>query len=81
MSSDVEPRIVSILARQLPNGPDVSGDTNIARDTGLDSVAIMDFVMEVEDTFDISIPLEKTADVETVADLCAVVDAILKGDV
>jgi len=77
MTSPLGPQIVSILAKQLPNGPEVSLTTNIARDTGLDSVAIMDFVMDVEDEFDISIPLERTTDVETIADLCAVVETIM----
>ena len=77
MGSEIAPRILAVLTKQLPNGSAVSLSTNIARDTGLDSVAVMDFVMDIEDMFDISIPLERTAHVETVADLCKVVQAIL----
>ena len=48
---------------------EISDDTNIARDLGLDSLAIMNFIMALEDEYDISIPLDRVAQVETVGDL------------
>ncbi|MGH8150017.1 MAG: acyl carrier protein [Steroidobacteraceae bacterium] len=50
---------------------ELSDQTNIVRELGLDSVAIMDFVMEMEDRLDISVPLDRIAEVETVGDLVA----------
>jgi acyl carrier protein len=38
----------------------------------------MDFVMDIEDHFDISIPLDRVAEVETVEDLSRAVDELLK---
>jgi acyl carrier protein len=38
----------------------------------------MDLVMDIEDHFDISIPLDRIADVETVEDLGRAVEALLK---
>jgi acyl carrier protein len=35
----------------------------------LDSLAIMNFIMALEDEYDISIPLDRVAQVETVGDL------------
>jgi len=52
--------------------------TNIARDLGLDSLAIMNFVMQLEDRFDISIPMDRLAQVQTIEDL-AVTIADLEG--
>ncbi len=51
----------------------LSDETNIVRELGLDSIAIMDFVMEIEDRLDISVPLDRIAEVETVGDLVATV--------
>jgi acyl carrier protein len=75
---NIEAEIVEVLAARLPAGVQVSAQTQIARDLGLDSVAVMDFVMDIEDHFDISIPLDRIAEVETVADLSKAVEALLK---
>jgi acyl carrier protein len=41
-------------------------------------VAVLDFIQDVEDRFDLSIPLERVAEVQTVGELCAAVKT-LKG--
>lgn len=74
----IEAEIAEVLATRLPAGTQISGQTRIARDLGLDSVAVMDFVMDIEDHFDISIPLDRIAEVETVEDLSRAVQALLK---
>ena len=35
----------------------ITGETNIAHDLAIDSLAVMDIVMALEDQFDVSIPL------------------------
>lgn len=75
---NIEAEIVEVLTARLPAGVQVTAKTQIARDLGLDSVAVMDFVMDIEDHFDISIPLDRIAEVETVADLSAAVAALVK---
>ncbi len=50
-------------------------DTEIAVDLAIDSVSVMDFVMEVEDHFDIDIPLNVLSDTHTMTDLVGVVKA------
>ncbi len=75
---NIEAEIAEVLAARLPAGVQVTAQTQIARDLGLDSVAVMDFVMDIEDHFDISIPLDRIAEVETVADLGKAVEALLK---
>ena len=76
--NDIETEIVGVLEARAPEGAQVSPKARIARDLGLDSVAIMDFVMDIEDHFDISIPLDRIAEVETVEDLTRAVEALLK---
>lgn len=71
-------QIIEVLSSMIPSGIPVTDGTRIARDLGLDSVAIMDFVMELEERFDILIPLDQIADVETIHDLTKAIEAIVK---
>ena len=61
--------IAAALTQTVGKRIEISDDTNIARDLGLDSLAIMNFIMALEDEYDISIPLDRVAQVETVGDL------------
>jgi acyl carrier protein len=51
-------------------------ETDIARDLSVDSLALMNIVMELEDKFDLSIPLDRMADVQTVGDLARLIDEL-----
>jgi acyl carrier protein len=53
----------------------ITGQTVIAKDLAIDSLAIMDMVMELEDRFDISIPMNVVAEIHTVDELA---DTVLK---
>ena len=52
-----------------PIGPDV----NLIDQLELDSMKILDVVMEIEDELDVSVPLNMLVDVNTVADLTALI--------
>jgi acyl carrier protein len=52
----------------------VSAETDIARDLAVDSLALMNIVMELEDRFDLSIPLDRLAVVQTAGELAALID-------
>ena len=77
-NDNIAAEIVGILEARIPPGARISPKAKIARDLGLDSVSVMDFVMDIEDHFDISIPLDRIAEVETVEDLTRAVEALLK---
>jgi acyl carrier protein len=53
-------------------------ETDISADLSIDSVTVMDFVMEVEDHFDIDIPLNVLAETRTMDDLVKVVEAAVE---
>jgi len=55
------------------DGVDLKRDTDISTDLNIDSVAVMDFVMEVEDKYDIDIPLNDLSETRTLDDLIALV--------
>ena len=53
----------------------IRGATAISKDLAIDSLAVMDMVMELEDRFDVSIPMNVVAEIQTVDELA---DTILK---
>ena len=61
--------IAAALSQAVGRKVEIFDNTNIARDLGLDSLAIMNFIMALEDEYDVSIPLDRIAQVETVGDL------------
>lgn len=48
-------------------------DTNITTDMEVDSVAIFDLVMEIEDTYELSFPMEAISDIQTIGDLVSTI--------
>ena len=75
-ANDIEAQIVDLLSQRVPAGINVSAETQIVGGLGLDSVAILDFIMDLEDRFDISIPLDRVAEVQTIAELSRAVAAL-----
>jgi acyl carrier protein len=74
--ANIEAEILGLLAGRVPAGVQVSGQTQIVGGLGLDSVAILDFIMDVEDRFDISIPLDRVAEVQTIAELSHAIETL-----
>ena len=67
-----------LLGKFNEKGVALSPTTDISADLNIDSVSVMDFVMEVEDHFDIEIPLNVLSETRTIADLAKVVEARVK---
>jgi acyl carrier protein len=59
----------NISNSDTPIGPDV----NLIDHLELDSMKVLDVVMEIEDELDVSVPLNNLVDVNTVADLARLV--------
>ncbi|MDE2388083.1 MAG: acyl carrier protein [Betaproteobacteria bacterium] len=53
----------------------ISPETNLISQLSIDSIKLLNLIMEVEDAFDISIPINALADVQTVREL---VDLVYK---
>jgi acyl carrier protein len=52
----------------------ITAATVIYKDLSIDSLAVMDIILELEDRFDVSIPINTVAEISTVREL---VDAML----
>ncbi|WP_334163137.1 acyl carrier protein [Phenylobacterium sp.] len=66
---EIERAVATVLGRSVR----LQDDTDIARDLAVDSLALMNIVMELEDRFDISIPLDRLADIQTIGDLSGLI--------
>lgn len=65
----VEDAIKVALERALPEQQSMDWSARLTGDIGLDSVQIMNLVMEIEDELDMSVPVETLAEVQTLNQL------------
>jgi acyl carrier protein len=72
----IEASVIELLADRVPADTKVTSETRIAGDLGLDSVAVLDFIQDVEDRFDLSIPLERMAEVQTIGELSVAIQTL-----
>lgn len=60
------------------SGRKIDADTNMVTELQLDSFQVMEFMLEVEDHFDVAIDLESLSNTQTIKDLANVVIAAQK---
>ena len=65
---DILRRLYGILEPAIKDGQKIEENTDLVADLGLDSLRVMTLVEEVEDSFDISVPLNILANVRTIED-------------
>lgn len=71
--TQIEQEIRTILTAFLKNPPELTGSTDLIEDLNLESIQIMEFVVEIEDHYDIAIDLESLSNVHTISQLADVV--------
>jgi len=76
VDQEVRSRISAALQEVVGRPVAVSDETDIVNDLGLDSLAVMNFVMALEDEYDISMPLDRMAEVQTVGDLVRTIEEL-----
>ena len=72
--------ISTVLSEYIPEGTEITADTNIVADLEIDSVDVFDLIMEVEDAYDISISMELISTTHTVGELANVVNELIGAD-
>ena len=73
---EVDSRIQTLIEPFNKKGVALADGTSFAGDLEWDSLTVMDFVAEVEDTFDIIISMNMQAEIETVGQLVAAVEKL-----
>lgn len=57
--------ILACLQGMVASGVEIKPDSDLVDELGLESIKVMDLLMQLEDRFDISIPLNILLDVRT----------------
>jgi acyl carrier protein len=75
---DILNQLFEIIKPSVKDGRQLEEDTDLVADLGLDSLKVMTLVEEVEDQFDISIPLNILANVRTIKDFALQLQQLTK---
>ncbi len=75
--SDIYAKICELLEPYNPKKLPIERSSGIMSDLEVDSVAVFDFIMELEDFYDISIPMEMVSDIKTVGELSIAVKGLI----
>src|SRR5258707_5148440 len=75
-ANTIEAEVIELLAHRVPADVNVTAETQIVGGLGLDSVAVLDFIMDVEDRFNLSIPLDRGAEGQTIAELSPAIEGL-----
>jgi acyl carrier protein len=70
--------ICDLLSPFNTEGKALSAATDIPAELNIDSVGVLDFIMEVEDHFDIEIPMNVVSNTRTIGELATYVQQQLK---
>ena len=73
LSVDVMHEICLQLAPYQAEEKPITGQTVIYNDLSIDSLAVMDIIMELEDRFDVFIPINTVAEIHTVDELAGAI--------
>ncbi len=70
-------QIIAILGPLAKDGSKITADADLAADLSLDSLKVMEVLVEIEDRFDISIPINILPDIRTVRDMVLQIQKLL----
>jgi acyl carrier protein len=67
--AEIEAQLIGMIEPLLDKPVPLSADTDLVHEVGLPSLKVMELIVEVEDTYDISYPLNQLQEVRTVKQL------------
>ena len=71
--TEVYDKVCELVKPYNPKNHPIERSSGIMTDLEVDSVAVFDLVMGLEDYYDISIPMEMVSDIKTVGELTAAI--------
>lgn len=78
-STEVEKGVIDVLKNVSRRPIEPTIDSDLVADLGFDSLQVLEVIAELEDRFDISIPLNDVPSTRTVAQVVAQVSQLLAG--
>lgn len=76
----VEENLIEVFSKYKHGNVDVTLQSVITADLGIDSLAVMEIVAELEDTYDLTFPDEDLPNVKTIADVARMIAKGLEED-
>lgn len=73
---DILERLFVHMRPLAQQGVELNGDTELVRTLGLDSTTLVDIILDVEDEFDVSVPLNDLSDVQTAGELATLIHGL-----
>jgi acyl carrier protein len=75
---DTLKKVQEMLAEQLGVSADsITEDKEIVKDLGADSLDVVEMLMNLEETYSVSIPDDKAMEIKTVGDVVKAIDELL----
>ena len=74
--NDVLQKLCHHLKQLVSPEVEITPQTDLINGLAIDSVKLLNLIMEIEDEFDISVPINALADVQTVHDLASLIHQI-----
>ena len=74
---EIYDEIRRLLMPYQVEGRPIAGDTVICDGTTVDSLTVMDMIVELEDRFDIAIPMKQVAEIRTVDQLADTISRLV----
>lgn len=65
----IQDKVIALLTPYNHKGVEITRETAIMVDLEIDSVAVFDLIMEVEDAYEVTFPMETVSEMRTVGDL------------
>lgn len=75
--ADVLAKTLAIITRLVREDATIGEDVALQAELGMTSLQVMEVVLEIEDEFDISFPLNRLPDIHTARDLSHEIVAVL----
>jgi acyl carrier protein len=73
---EIMEKVCNLLEPFNKNELTLSETTDISSDLEIDSVAVLDFIMEVEDEYDISFPMNRISEIRTIGELVEAIEEL-----
>ena len=73
-------QIIALIKPIVPPQVDLDENTDLVSDLEFDSLKVMNLMEDIEDRFDISVPLNILADVRTIKDLAGQLQRLIGED-
>lgn len=79
-NGEIVTRMKKILSEKLNVSPDrITPQSSLRNDLGMDSFGAVEILFEIEDAFNVDVPQEDVAGIETFGDMIAFVDRLTGG--